>query len=576
MLEERSFMVSRFTSKRENTWFMSNCRIERIESHEKRPLELEDEEVVHARKICKQSSGYDNLELGLGFLDLTLVPIDHSNNNQRRHSSDDSDSSSLIHSIGRDNSISCLLKCSRSTYGCESFLIGDHQTAIKFQSLGMLEERSFMVSRFTSKRENTWFMSNCRIERIESHEKRPLELEDEEVVHARKICKQSSGYDNLELGLGFLDLTLVPIDHSNNNQRRHNSDDSDSSSLIHSIGRDNSISCLLKCSRSTYGSLASLNSSFRDLIRSGELYRLRRKNGIIEHWVYFSCHLVQWEAFDPINQLWMHLPTMSSNTCFQFSDKESLAVGTELLVLGKEVLDHVIYKYSLLTNSWSLGQLMNEPRCLFGSASLGEIAIVAGGVDPNGKIVSSAELYNSESGSWETLPNMLKPRKMCSGVFMDNKFYVIGGVGGTDSRPLTCGEEYDLTTRVWTEIPNMSPVRPIEAANAPAEAPPLVAVVDNELYAADCVDMEVRKYDKQRKEWETVGRLPERADSMNGWGIAFRGCGDRVIVIGGPRTSGAGFIEVNSWVPRDGPPRWTMLGRKQSSNFVYNCAVMGC
>ncbi|PWA56325.1 galactose oxidase/kelch repeat superfamily protein [Artemisia annua] len=440
----------------------------------------------------------------------------------------------------------------------------------------MLEERSFMVSRFTSKRENTWFMSNCRIERIESHEKRPLELEDEEVVHARKICKQSSGYDNLELGLGFLDLTLVPIDHSNNNQRRHSSDDSDSSSLIHSIGRDNSISCLLKCSRSTYGSLASLNSSFRDLIRSGELYRLRRKNGIIEHWVYFSCHLVQWEAFDPINQLWMHLPTMSSNTCFQFSDKESLAVGTELLVLGKEVLDHVIYKYSLLTNSWSLGQLMNEPRCLFGSASLGEIAIVAGGVDPNGKIVSSAELYNSESGSWETLPNMLKPRKMCSGVFMDNKFYVIGGVGGTDSRPLTCGEEYDLTTRVWTEIPNMSPVRPIEAANAPAEAPPLVAVVDNELYAADCVDMEVRKYDKQRKEWETVGRLPERADSMNGWGIAFRGCGDRVIVIGGPRTSGAGFIEVNSWVPRDGPPRWTMLGRKQSSNFVYNCAVMGC
>ncbi|GJU86719.1 receptor-like serine/threonine-protein kinase NCRK, partial [Tanacetum coccineum] len=31
----------------------------------------------------------------------------------------------------------------------------------------------------------------------------------------------------------------------------------------------------------------------------------------------------------------------------------------------------------------------------------------------------------------------------------------------------------------------------------------------------------LRKYDKQRKEWETVGRLPERADSMNGWGLAF-------------------------------------------------------
>ncbi|XP_022024322.1 uncharacterized protein LOC110924639 isoform X1 [Helianthus annuus] len=348
----------------------------------------------------------------------------------------------------------------------------------------------------------------------------------------------------------------------------------DSSSLIHAIGRDNSISCLLKCSRFDYGSIASLNREFRYLISSGKLYRLRRESGIIEHWVYFSCHLVQWEAFDPFKQRWMNLPTMSSNPSFQFSDKESLAVGTELLVLGKEVVDHVIYKYSLLTNSWSFGQLMKKPRCLFGSASLGEIAIVAGGKDPNGYTLTSAELYNSESGVWETLPNMLKPRKMCSGVFMDNKFYVIGGIDET-GEPLTCGEEYDMGTRVWRKILNMSPVRAGGAASA-TKAPPLVAVVDNELYATDYGDMEVRKYDKVRKEWETVGSLPERADSINGWAIAFRGCGDRIIVLGGPRTSGAGFIEVNSWVPRDGPPQWTMLGRKQSSNFVYNCAVMGC
>ncbi|KAJ0605573.1 putative kelch-type beta propeller, leucine-rich repeat domain superfamily [Helianthus annuus] len=276
----------------------------------------------------------------------------------------------------------------------------------------------------------------------------------------------------------------------------------DSSSLIHAIGRDNSISCLLKCSRFDYGSIASLNREFRYLISSGKLYRLRRESGIIEHW------------------------------------------------------------------------LMKKPRCLFGSASLGEIAIVAGGKDPNGYTLTSAELYNSESGVWETLPNMLKPRKMCSGVFMDNKFYVIGGIDET-GEPLTCGEEYDMGTRVWRKILNMSPVRAGGAASA-TKAPPLVAVVDNELYATDYGDMEVRKYDKVRKEWETVGSLPERADSINGWAIAFRGCGDRIIVLGGPRTSGAGFIEVNSWVPRDGPPQWTMLGRKQSSNFVYNCAVMGC
>nr|POF24425.1 zinc finger ccch domain-containing protein 1 [Quercus suber] len=38
--------------------------------------------------------------------------------------------------------------------------------------------------------------------------------------------------------------------------------------------------------------------------------------------------------------------------------------------------------------------------------------------------------------SWETLPPMKKPRKMCSSVFMDEKFYVIGGIGGPDSKVL--------------------------------------------------------------------------------------------------------------------------------------------
>ena len=187
--------------------------------------------------------------------------------------------------------------------------------------------------------------------------------------------------------------------------------------------------------------------------------------------------------------------------------------------------------------------------------------------DPLGRIRDSAEMYNSELQTWTTLPNMNKPRKMCSGVFMDGKFYVIGGIGG--------GEEYDLVAKKWTEIPEMSPPRSREMP-ASAEAPPLVAVVNNELYAADHAGMVVRKYDKESKKWFTLGRLPERAGSVNGWGLAFRACGERLIVIGGPKSSGGGFIELNSWIPDRSPPEWTLLDRKHSSNFVYNCAVMGC
>ncbi|KAJ0237978.1 F-box/kelch-repeat protein SKIP11 [Hirschfeldia incana] len=363
-----------------------------------------------------------------------------------------------------------------------------------------------------------------------------------------------------------------------NNNNNNGGDSTDSHSLFNEIGRDSLIDCLIRCSRSDYGSIASLNRNFRSLVKSGDVYRVRRQNGFVEHWVYFSCQPLEWVAFDPVERRWMQLPTMPSSVTFMGADKESLAVGTDLLVLGQAgFASYVIYRYSLLTNSWSSGMEMNVPRCLFGSASLGEIAIFAGGIDSQRKILDFAEMYNSELQTWTTLPRMNKPRKMCSGVFMDGKFYVIGGIGGADSKLLTCGEEYDLETKKWTLIPDLSPPRSRADMSSANDAPPLVAVVNNQLYAADHADMEVRKYDKEKKKWLTVGRLPERAGSVNGWGLAFRACGDRLIVIGGPRNSGGGFIELNSWIPSvGGPPQWTLLDRKHSPNFVYNCAVMGC
>ncbi|ONK65217.1 uncharacterized protein A4U43_C07F34880 [Asparagus officinalis] len=348
------------------------------------------------------------------------------------------------------------------------------------------------------------------------------------------------------------------------------SEGSSSYGLINPIGRDISINCLLRCSRSDYGALASLNRSFRSLIREGELYRLRRQQGIAEHWVYFSCNVLEWEAYDPYGSRWITLPRMPSDDCFMCSDKESLAVGTELLVFGKVVLSHIVLKYSILTNSWSPGVGMTSPRCLFGSASLGEKAIIAGGTDAFGNILSSAELYNCELQSWFTLPSMNTPRKMCSGVFMDNKFYVIGGMA-SNTKVLTCGEEYDLERGVWRVIPKMS-----LGLNGASGAPPLVAVVKNELYAADYGEKVVKKYDKRNTSWVTLGGLPERSVSVNGWGLAFRACGERLIVIGGPRGLGGGMIELNSWIPDEGPPQWEMIASKHSGSFVYNCAVMGC
>ncbi|CAI8600849.1 unnamed protein product [Vicia faba] len=367
---------------------------------------------------------------------------------------------------------------------------------------------------------------------------------------------------------------LLPHSKGNNNGKRHASE---TSVLIQHLGRDISIQCLLQLSRSYYGSIAALNTSFRSLIRTGELYQLRRKMGIIEHWVYFSCEVLEWEAFDPNYGLWMRLPKLVCDVCFMLSDKESLAIGTELLVFGKELMAPKIYKYSLLTNTWSIGKMLNTPRYLFASASLGGIAILAGGCDLHGNILSSAELYNSDIGKWKNLPNMNKARKMCSGVFMNGKFYVVGGIAADKITQLTCGEEFDMTTNEWREIPDMLPKQNSVFGIPPSSSsPPLIAVVKNVLYVADYAQQEVKKYVKGNNSWITIGGFPEHAYSMNGWGLAFLACGDQLVFLGGPSLHGGGVLEVNAWVPDDNGPRWNRLATKESRSFVRNCTVMGC
>eukprot|EP01018_Ginkgo_biloba_P025221 Gb_05230 [translate_table: standard] len=385
-----------------------------------------------------------------------------------------------------------------------------------------------------------------------------------------KLARMKLYYSNT--GSSFLSVMDGADCHGQQKDADGNGEASDDS-LLPGLQDDIAMQCLAWISRSEYGSLASLNTRFNLLVRSGYLYRLRRQLGIVEHWIYLACNLVGWEAFDPKRQRWMRLPRMPSDDCFNYADKESLAVGTELLVFGRELFGFAIWRYSLLTHSWSRGLGMALPRCLFGSSSYGEIAIVAGGCDKHGVVLKSAELYNSELGTWETLPEMHLPRKLCSGFFMDGKFYVIGGMSSnTDS--LTCGEEYNLQTRTWRRIRNMFP-----AGNRAAHAPPLVAVVNNQLYAVEYSRNEVKKYNKATNSWSVLGRLPLRADAANGWGLAFKACGNDLIVIGGQRGQEGESIVLNSWQPisEERPPEWNVLAVKEHEGvFVYNCAVMSC
>ncbi|XP_037423906.1 disease resistance protein RGA5-like [Triticum dicoccoides] len=340
------------------------------------------------------------------------------------------------------------------------------------------------------------------------------------------------------------------------------------SNIIGVIGRDLFIHCLHRLSRWEYGTIASLNHDFNSVVRSGEIYRLRRKNGVAEHWIYLpGRNPHEWEAHDPSTGRWIHVPKMppAQNVIW-----DSLAIGTELLLFGEGWR----MRYSILTNSWTgLVDEMNTPRFSFGSASVGEKAYVVGGADYSRNVLSSAEMYDSEAHTWTPLPSMNRARYKCSGAFMDGKFYVMGGLNSSHE-VLTCGEEYDLNRRSWRVIDNMSQ----GLNNIAMGVPPLIVVLKNELYAADYSENnELKQYDKLDNKWITLGKLPVQSKNKDGLDMGFQACGDRLIVIGPPKNSSdEKVVELHSWTPDGQPPVWNLFAtRSYRGNWIAS-AVMGC
>ncbi|XAR51999.1 hypothetical protein NMG60_11006822 [Bertholletia excelsa] len=327
---------------------------------------------------------------------------------------------------------------------------------------------------------------------------------------------------------------------------------------------------LARVPRSEYWKLRFVNKRYLSLLKSGELYKIRRESGIKESSVFMSTVGENtWLAFDREFRTMRKLPDLQPDFCFVSGDKESFCAGTHLLVSGKEMEGLMIWRYELAMNSWFKGPSMITPRCLFASATCGTFAFVAGGVgiDPNGEVYDTAEKYNPESKSWEPLPRMKMKRKLCSGCYMDNKFYVIGG--RNKHGELTCGEFFDGNK--WELIPDMLRDDPVLSSYSP----PLIAVVNNELYSLEASSNQLKVYQKGSNTWKQLGRVPVRADSNNGWGVAFKSLGDELLVIG---ASDGNNTAICTCSPNPGAEelQWTLVGRNSDDHtrFILNCSVM--
>lgn len=347
-------------------------------------------------------------------------------------------------------------------------------------------------------------------------------------------------------------------------------------SYIPSLSYDLEDSIIARFPLLEYWKLCFVNKRLLALLISGELFNIRRKIQFDEPSVFmFASGESSWLAFDREFKSCRRLPVLPADMCFSSGDKESFCAGTHLLISGREIEGLVIWRYELSLNKWYKGPSMLNPRCLFASATCGIFAYVAGGIGimENSKVYNTAEKYNPDTQSWEPLPKMIRRRKLCAGCYMDNRFYVIGG--RNDEGELTCGEYFDVSKNKWELIPGMFKDDPVLTYHSP----PLVAVVNNELYSLEASSNQLKVYLKRTNTWKHLGPVPVKADSYRGWGVAFKSLGNELLVIGASAvssTSNSMSIYTCCPDPNAKELQWNPLdsGRNQLSHFILNCSVM--
>ncbi|VVB09448.1 unnamed protein product [Arabis nemorensis] len=331
-----------------------------------------------------------------------------------------------------------------------------------------------------------------------------------------------------------------------------------------------------------YWKLHFLNKQFSQLLKSGEIFKVKRERGLVKPYVLMltsgdPC----WTMIDKSFENFRKLPEIPSDFCFFSCDKETISAGTQLLVVGKEVESIVVWRYELEMHKWTKGPAMITPRVMYGSASRGTDAFFAGGIKfcekGNPEVCTEAEKYNADTKTWTMIHGMHKRRKFSSGCFLRGKFYVIGG-RDENGKNLTCGESYDEVKNSWTLIPDM--LKDITFKSS--QSPPLIAVVNDNLYLLESSSNELRVYDVNENAWKKLGIVPVKANAAKGWGVAFKSIGDRLLVIGTSPLPRSYIKRMAVYTCRPSPNVEEQVWEEtenccdgvQLSNFIHNCCVM--
>jgi N-acetylneuraminic acid mutarotase len=151
-----------------------------------------------------------------------------------------------------------------------------------------------------------------------------------------------------------------------------------------------------------------------------------------------------------------------------------------------------------------------------------------GGVDNNGNILSSAEIYSPTPGTWAVTGSLAEAREDFAAVALKSGRVLVAGGVGAGHVVLATAELYDPTTKLWTSAGSLSVARSGYTATLLKNGKVLVA---GGCTALDCSAMTAVSeiYDPTSNSWSTTGSL----NTARAFQTAVQLATGSVLVIGG-------------------------------------------
>ncbi|HWY01612.1 MAG TPA: kelch repeat-containing protein [Mycobacterium sp.] len=169
-----------------------------------------------------------------------------------------------------------------------------------------------------------------------------------------------------------------------------------------------------------------------------------------------------------------------------------------------------------------------QPRAVAAAAVVGDRIIVTGGVDANGALLNTTEIF--DGNSWTLGAPIPTPRQMLAAASDGRLMYTVGGSNGNSD--LAMVEAYDPAAKTWTRLPDLSQPRSDLG----------VAIADQRLVAAGGLSAgqvlkSVAVLDLMSKTW---AGLPDMASARHGMAVAA--VERSVYAIGGSTDVGDGQV----------------------------------